>query len=432
MGLGTMTFGWSQQTSSYVDESVAIEMVKKFIQFNEELYKNNETEDDDSNDTTAGLLQHRIDTARIYAGGKTEHIVGTVLEQVHAASPSTTFLVGTKAAPSVKPYGLSPEGMREQFATSMTALGGSSSSSSSLSAFPNGCAEYYLHQPDTDHPLLESLRCADALHKEQKIHTIGMSNYHVTEVARAFQLCREHDLTPPTVYQGLYNPLNRLVEENLLTGKHKKPQPKNKSEDETPNGTENEDTTVTVVAKGRFKDNPNYLPRFYADANFAAIRLIEEQCRKENITLLEASFRWLLCHSALDPACEDGFLLGASSVPQLEEILRACTLAATAATTTPSLLLSSELLQVFDDAWNITKADSPFPYWRSYSSDMPGREVLDQGASYANEQALQYQREFDGRIECKRKTCNNHLGHVFMDGPYEDTIDDTLLQERHN
>ena len=218
----------------------------------------------------------------------------------------------------------------------------------------------------------------------------------------------------------------------MLTGKHKKPQPKNKSEDDTSNGTEKEDTTVAVVAKGRFKDNPNYLPRFYTDANFAAIRLIEEQCRKENITLLEASFRWLLCHSALDPACEDGFLLGASSVPQLEENLRACTLAATAATTTPSLLLSSELLQVFDDAWNITKADSPFPYWRSYSSDMPGREVLDQGASYANEQALQYQREFDGRIECKRKTCDNHLGHVFMDGPYEDTIDDTLLQERHN
>merc|ERR1711865_877756 len=271
--LGTMTFGWSQRTSSYVDESVAIEMVKKFIHFNEEVYKNSDTEDD-SNDTTAGLLQHRIDTARIYAGGKTEHIVGTVLEQVHAASPSTTFLVGTKAAPSVKPYGLSPEGMREQFATSMTALGGSS-------AFPNGCAEYYLHQPDTDHPLLESLRCADALHKEQKIHTIGMSNYHVTEVARAFQLCREHDLTPPTVYQGLYNPLNRLVEEDLLpllkahncafvaynplaagllTGKHKKPQPKNKSEDDTQKDNEKEDTTVTVVAKGRFKDNPNYLP----------------------------------------------------------------------------------------------------------------------------------------------------------------------------
>ena len=209
--LGTMTFGWSQRTSSYVDESVAIEMVKKFIHFNEEVYKNTDTTEDDSNNdtTTAGLLQHRIDTARIYAGGKTEHIVGTVLEQVHAAAPSTTFLVGTKAAPSVQPYGLSPEGMREQFATSMTALGGSSS-------FPNGCAEYYLHQPDPDHPLLESLRCADALHKEQKIHTIGMSNYHVSEVARAFQLCREHDLTPPTVYQGLYNPLNRLVEEDLL------------------------------------------------------------------------------------------------------------------------------------------------------------------------------------------------------------------------
>ena len=43
-----------------------------------------------------------------------------------------------------------------------------------------------------------------------------MSNYHASEVARAMALCDAHTLAKPTVYQGLYNPLNRKVEEELL------------------------------------------------------------------------------------------------------------------------------------------------------------------------------------------------------------------------
>ena len=184
--LGTMTFGWSQ-TSSYVDETIALEMVKRFVAFDQSLH----------------VTDHRIDTARIYAGGKTEKIVGEVLEKFTPDS-SSTLIVGTKAAPSIKPNGLSEVGIAGQFEASMEALRMKS------------CDEYYLHQPDTEHSLLESLKTADFLVKEGKISKIGMSNYHASEVSRAFELCKEHDLTPPTVYQGLYNPLNRLVEDDLL------------------------------------------------------------------------------------------------------------------------------------------------------------------------------------------------------------------------
>jgi aflatoxin B1 aldehyde reductase len=201
-----MTFGWSQ-TSSYVDESVALEMVQKFMDYN-----NNESVG------RSGSDPHHIDTARIYAGGKTERILGSVFRKLRAdaasaaaaadAPPGTppppSMAVGTKAAPSVRPGGLSQAGIEEQFQSSMDAMG--------LTA----CEEYYLHQPDTEHPLLESLKCADSLVKDGRVSKIGMSNYHAKEVARAFQLCKEHGLTPPTVYQGLYNPLNRLVEDELL------------------------------------------------------------------------------------------------------------------------------------------------------------------------------------------------------------------------
>lgn len=339
--LGTMTFAWSSQTSSVVDEPVALEMVQRFIKFNQ----------------ATDVDTHRVDTARVYAGGNTEPMVGAVLKKLDTG---LNILVGTKAHPSVKP-GLSPEGILAQLSTSLDAMDMKS------------LEEYYLHQPDTEHTLLESLKCAHTLVEQGKVKTIGMSNYHASEMARAFALCKEHNLTPPTVYQGLYNPLNRLVEaellpilkENgcsfvaynplaagLLTGKHL-------SKDD--------------VAQGRFKNNENYLPRFYTEANFEALSLIRTQCETDKISMVEATYRWLLRHSALSET--DGFLLGASSLAQLDQNLAACMAAATKED------LSLNMLSAFDRAWELTK-EGAFPYWRSYSSDMPNREALDPGASY--------------------------------------------------
>ena len=87
--------------------------------------------------------------------------------------------------------------------------------------------------------------------------------------------------------------------------------------------------------------------------------------------MVEATYRWLLCHSALQE--DDGVLIGASSLAQLEQNLAAATGAQP---------LPSTVVQAFDQAWEITRADGVFPYWRSYSADMPHREQLDQGASY--------------------------------------------------
>lgn len=335
--LGTMTFAWSQ-TSSKVDEPIASEMIRRFAE------------------TTSPPC--RIDTARIYAGGKTEACLASALLSNQGGNP-IVFAVGTKAHPS-QPGGLSKEGIQTQIERSKSLL-------PSVPVFE----EYYLHQPDTDHSLLESLQTLHQYKLDGWINEIGMSNYHASEMERAFAICDEHGLTPPTVYQGLYNPLNRMVEDELLpvlqrnncafvaynplaagllTGKYM------------------DKTTTDDVPKGRFRKNQNYLPRFYTPANFDAIALIQNACEKEGISLIEATFRWLLCHSQAD-----GVLLGASSVAQLEQNLAACT--------NPKSLPSS-LLTAFDEAWKITSAAGVFPYWRSYSSDMPNRASLDPGASY--------------------------------------------------
>lgn len=353
--LGTMTFGWSQ-TSSKVDENVALEMVRSFAKH------------------LGDGAAVPIDTARIYSGGATESILGSVLDQLK--EDNIDFRVGTKAHPS-QPNGLSPEGVRAQLRASLDATGLSD------------VDEFYLHQPDVETPLAESLAFAhDLATKEGLCRSIGMSNYHHSEVARAMELCDRNGWTKPSVYQGLYNPLNRWIEEDLLpvlrehdcsfvaynplaagllTGKHSR-----SSNDDDDDDKE----AVAEVPKGRFRDNPNYLPRFYTDANFRALDVIRTACEKESVDLLDATFLWMLRHSALRSEASDGLLLGASSTEQLEANLAACAKAASGET------LPTSVLDAFDEAWAVVKKAGPFPYWRSYSADMPDRESLDPGASY--------------------------------------------------
>lgn len=371
--LGTMTFGWKSQTSSHVDEDVALQMVQEFVAF----------------DQKQGNTHHNIDTARIYAGGKTEVIVGQVLKRLPSPTVRQSIWIGTKAAPS-QDGGLSVRGIQSQYMASMASLQLDEKNDSANKEPLLVLREYYLHQPDTEHSLLESLKEADRMVQEGLITKIGMSNYHVAEVERAFELCSQYNLTPPSVYQGLYNPLNRRVEEELLpllhqnecafvaynplaagllTGKHTT----------APSGAGAGYTDKEVVAKGRFHKNSNYMPRFYTPANLEAVRLIQDQCHRDGVSMIEATFQWLLRHSALDGTKGDGYLLGASSLAQLQQNLHACRRASDVENT-PGL--SPEMLETMDEAWKMCQEEGAFCYWRSYSADMPHRATLDPGASY--------------------------------------------------
>jgi aflatoxin B1 aldehyde reductase len=140
----------------------------------------------------------------------------------------------------------------------------------------------------------------------------------------------------------------------LLTGKH---------------------SSAGEVKEGRFKNNPNYLPRFYRAVDFEALAFIQSACDESNVSMVEATYLWLLRYSALQAS--DGILIGASSLEQLEQNLNSCSRAANDD-------LPESVLNAFSKAWELISSaeERPFPYWRSYSADMPNKEELDQGASY--------------------------------------------------
>lgn len=52
--------------------------------------------------------------------------------------------------------------------------------------------------------------------QEGLVGSLGLSNYSAVETERCLALCAENGWAAPTVYQGLYNPLNRRIEAELL------------------------------------------------------------------------------------------------------------------------------------------------------------------------------------------------------------------------
>lgn len=405
--LGTMTFGWSG-ASTRVDETAATDMIRAFL----------------------AMGGCRVDTARIYASGETEAIVGAALRTLRAECREDTdrVLLGTKANPSGQ-GGLSPAGIRGQLSVSAAKLRmaprpdppGSGSSSRSTpndstdadtDATPWPLQEFYLHRPDPSCDLEASLEACDVLVREGLVREVGLSNYHAVEVARAVDLCEARGWARPTVYQGLYNPLNRRVEDELLpllrdtgmrfvafnplaagllTGKHGRQAPRPGAQASATGGSSAMEPAaggggggsgdgLLPAAPGRFKDNGNYQARFFTEPNFLGVARIADACADAGVGMIEATYRWLLLGSALDVTRGDGFIVGASSLDQLTQNLQACARVEADAARGAGAL-PPQVQDAFDAAWApVAESGLEFPYWRSYHRDQPNRDALPAGA----------------------------------------------------
>ena len=156
-----MTFGWTQASSFAIGAKVG----------------RGHAQTPRHQSSTIASTQHAFTAA-----GDTEPIVKDAIDAVGGGiSASSSSVKGT----SIVLVGGGPQlrGIKKQLEASLTALG------------VDKLEEFYLHQPDPDADLLESLKCVDGRVREGIVNVIGLSNYHASEVARAFSLCAEHGLT---------------------------------------------------------------------------------------------------------------------------------------------------------------------------------------------------------------------------------------------
>ncbi|XP_060766457.1 aflatoxin B1 aldehyde reductase member 2-like isoform X2 [Neoarius graeffei] len=137
-----------------------------------------------------------LDSAFMYTDGEAETLIG-------AMQLPPAVRISTKANPWDGKT-LKPESVCSQLETSLKRL-----RAQSIDIF-------YLHAPDHENPILDTLRTCNELYKEGKFKEFGLSNYASWEVAEIHSICKHNSWVLPTVYQGMYNAITRQVETELL------------------------------------------------------------------------------------------------------------------------------------------------------------------------------------------------------------------------
>jgi aryl-alcohol dehydrogenase-like predicted oxidoreductase len=179
ISLGTMTFGakdWG------CDEREAHLIMKRYI------------------DSGGNFL----DCADVYAGGKTEEILGAFLPGI----PRDHIILASKCyfpmgdAPNA--YGLSRKHIM-------------ASCESSLKRMKTDYIDlYYIHGPDPVTPLEETMRALDDLVRQGKVRYLGCSNLFGWQIAKANGISERMNLEKLVAGQYLYNLIHREPEREII------------------------------------------------------------------------------------------------------------------------------------------------------------------------------------------------------------------------
>ncbi|MDV6328043.1 aldo/keto reductase [Idiomarina sp. Sol25] len=311
--LGTMTFG------EQVEKKEAIEFLT--------LAKSNGIE--------------LLDSAYVYNNGRTELMLGELLSEADFSG----FSLATKVHPRI--FGnLNYDSVIKQFEESLNRLAVAS------------VDILYLHLPEPNSPIEETLKACHELYKKGLFKRLGLSNYSVEAFSAINKICDQNGWIKPTVYQGLYNAVSRDVETELLPFLED-----NNIEFQAFNplaggllAGKYSDVRKTPAA-GRFSLRASYRKRYWSDDYFKAVERVKSLSESLGLPLAEAAIRWLINHSKMTTLSSSSVIIGASKVSQLEQNIKAASGGS----------LPEDLIVAFDDAHRIAEPNSP-SYFQSYKA----------------------------------------------------------------
>ncbi|KOS18158.1 Aflatoxin B1 aldehyde reductase member 4 [Escovopsis weberi] len=244
-----------------------------------------------------------IDTATIY--GDSEKLLGD-------AGAASKFVIDTKHPGAFRPVPATKNNVISVLNTSLELLKADSFD------------VYYIHSPDRKTPFKETLEGLDELYKQGKFKRLGISNFLAHEVEEMVQVAKENNFVVPSVYQGNYNAVGRLIEDDIFPVLRK----------HNMSFYAYSPIAGGFLAKTKeqlFGEGSRFLRKdgigkiyngMYNKPSFVeALAIWGSIATGENITPAELAYRWIFYHSQLKAELGDAVIIGASREKQLSDTL---------------------------------------------------------------------------------------------------------------
>ncbi|KAF3020943.1 hypothetical protein E8E14_005738 [Neopestalotiopsis sp. 37M] len=178
----------------------------------------------------------------------------------------------------------------------------------------------FLHAPDARVPVEETLAGFDVLYKEGVFKQFGIANHSAEQVEELVKVCKEKGFILPSVFQGSYNPIARLPEDDLLPVLRRH-NIAFVAYSPMAGGFLAKATSQFQQAgslHGRW-DTAGFLGKVYnhlynKPAALQALDQWHEIATAEDISGAEMAYRWVAYNSALSE--DDGLVIGATTIEQ--------------------------------------------------------------------------------------------------------------------
>ena len=269
-----------------------------------------------------------FDTADTYTGGLSEAILGEALEGKRENAVIATKVRNPKG-PLPNQYGLGRKHILQNVEESLTKLR----------------TDYidllYLHHPDPETPIEETIETMTQLVRSGKIRYYGVSNYSAWQCCSFIHKAREMNCIAPVITESVYNLLTRGLEDEmlpflreynmglavynpiaagLLSGKHSRSGP---------------------AADSRLATNKGYNSRYWSEGNLDAVEELTAIAGEAGMSLLEFALNWLAGHREVT-----SLIVGASKYDHVVQNI---------GIVSETKEIPAELLEKCDDVWKAIK-----------------------------------------------------------------------------